>query len=313
MKTPRSASGLQSVLAIVGTAVALGALLADSSVSRSKTATEGEIQRGERVYARHCVTCHGAGGKGDGIAGANLPIRPADLTDGRVMNPLPDHFLATIIGEGGQAVGLSPLMPGWKPFLSISEIHDVIAYLRTLAQPPFRPRDVLPVPTRRQGPEQPIFFSHVIHAGSFGIHCQYCHAGARRGRAAGIPSVERCMGCHKIVAARGNPEAQKLQGYWRRKEPIPWVRVFKLPEFVDFPHKSHIRADIRCQTCHGRVEALERVHAETGRSLVNDLRNLVGLDGPPPRLTMGWCVDCHSSMNATRKTNAPLDCMACHH
>jgi len=229
------------------------------------------------------------------------------------MNPLPDHFLARIIGEGGQAVGLSPLMPGWKPFLSSAEIDHVIAYIRTLAQPPFTPQEVLPVPRKPEGPVQPIFFSHVIHAGSFKIDCQYCHSSARRGPTAGIPSVETCMGCHKIIAAEGNPEVQKLRGYWQRKEPINWVRIFKLPEYVYFPHKNHLRANIQCQACHGRIEAMERVHAQTGPSIMNDLLTLLGVSPPPPKLTMGWCIECHAVMNATQKTNAPLDCMACHH
>jgi hypothetical protein len=242
-----------------------------------------------------------------------MPIKPADLTDGRVMNLVPDHVLIKIIGEGGQAVGLSPLMPGWKPFLTSREIQDLVTYIRALATPAFTPEQALPVPTVRQGPEQPIFFSHRIHSGSFRIDCQYCHAGARRSSAAGIPSVERCMGCHKIVAAQGNPEVQKLHGYYQRTEAIPWVRIFKLPEYVYFPHKNHVRAGIQCQTCHGRIEAMERVYAETGQSFVNDLRNLVGLAGPAPVLTMGWCINCHRTMNATQKTKAPLDCATCHH
>lgn len=301
------------VVALIVVGAAPGAGLAFSLAASSKTPNAAAVQRGAEVYARYCASCHGAGGKGDGAAGAALPIKPSDLTDGRVMNPLPDHFLATIIAEGGQAVGLSPLMPGWKAFLSAPQIQDVLAYIRTLAQPPFDPKEALPVPRKREGPEQPIFFSHLIHAGSFRIDCQYCHSNARRGPAAGIPSVERCMGCHKIIAAEGNPEVKKLHAYWERKEPIPWVRVFKVPEYVIFPHKNHIQAGLPCQACHGRIEAMERVHAETGQSLVNDLWNLAGFGGPPPALTMGWCVECHATLNATLKTNAPLECMACHH
>lgn len=303
----------QLVVALIVVGAALGAWLVLSLAAPSKIGDAAAVKRGQQVYAQYCASCHGAGGKGDGAAGAGLPIKPSDLADGRVMNPLPDHFLATIIGEGGQAVGLSPLMPGWKAFLSATQIQDVVAYIRTLAAPPFAPKKVLPVSKTRQGPEQPIFFSHVIHAGSFKIDCQYCHSNARRGTAAGIPSVERCMGCHKIIAADGNPEVKKLHAYWERKEPIPWVRVFKLPEYVIFPHKNHIQAGLPCQTCHGRIEAMERVHAETGQSLVNDLRNLVGLGGPPPKLTMGWCVECHAKLNETRNTRAPLDCFVCHH
>ncbi len=288
-------------------------LLTAASTSNSTTRIDLSVERGQRVYLTQCAACHGPAGKGDGSAAPHMPVAPSDLTDGRTLNPWPDHFLAKIIGEGGGAVGLSPLMPGWKPFLSSREIQDVIAYIRGLAEPPFNPEETLPVPTIRNGPEQPIFFSHAIHAGSFKIDCQYCHASARRSSTAGIPSVQQCMGCHRIVAARGNPEVQKLHGYFERKESIPWVRIFKLPEYVSFPHKAHVRANVRCQTCHGRIEALERVYAETGQSLANDLLNLIGMRPTPRKLTMGWCVECHRTMNEVRRTSAPLDCIACHH
>ncbi|MGH7300816.1 MAG: cytochrome c3 family protein [Candidatus Rokuibacteriota bacterium] len=295
------------------------------------------LGRGKQTFGVYCANCHGPEGKGDGIAGQNLPIVPQDLTEGRILNALPDHFLFSIIAHGGQEVGLSPLMPSFKPFLSDIQINEVIAYVRTLAEPAFDPAKVLPVATERQGPVQPIFFSHVIHAGSYQIACQYCHAGARRSSAAGLPSVERCMGCHKIVAAEGNPEVQKLHGYWERKEPIPWVRIFKIPEHAQFPHKPHVQAGVQCQTCHGRIEAMERVHAETGPSIINDLKNLALLPAPPPKLTMGWCVECHRTVNVkgvqavqtvadapipsvhaapgseSARRDAPLECVTCHH
>jgi len=156
------------------------------------------------------------------------------------------------------------------------------------------------------GPAQPVAFSHKIHVQDYRIDCQYCHSEARRSEYAGIPSVSRCMGCHKITAA-DRPEIKKLHEYFKDQKPIPWVRIFKLPEFVHFPHKPHVRANIQCQTCHGRIEAMERVQAETGRSLVNDLANLAGLAGPSPKLTMGWCLECHT------QRKGPLDCMVCHH
>jgi mono/diheme cytochrome c family protein len=299
--------------------------------------SDPRIQRGQQVFAQYCATCHGAEGKGDGISAQNLPIKPQNLTEGRILNPLPDSFLFGIVAHGAQTVGLSPLMPAFKPHLSDTQINEVIAYVRTLAQPAFDPKAVLPIPAKREGPVQPIFFSHVIHAGSMQISCQYCHVNARRSSAAGIPSVERCMGCHKIIAAQGNPEVQKLHDYWERKEPIPWVRVFKVPEFVYYPHKPHIQAGMQCQTCHGRIEAMERVAAKTGQNLPNDLLNLTGMSVPPTPLTMGWCVECHRSVNVdgvravqnvaslpvpsvavppgseAHKRNAPLECVTCHH
>ena len=295
------------------------------------------IQRGQAIYQQYCSTCHGAQGKGDGISAANLPIKPQNLTEGLILNPLPDSFLHKLISKGGQEVGLSPLMPGFTPYISDGQIDEVIAYVRTLAQPAFDPKHVLPIPAKREGPVQPIFFSHVIHAGSMQIGCQYCHSNARRSTTAGVPSVERCMGCHKIVANTGNPQVDKLKGYWERQQPIPWVRIFKIPEYAEFPHKPHIASGLQCQTCHGRIEAMEQVAAVTGQSIVNDLQNLAGIPNTPPKLTMGWCVECHRTVNEKgiagvqnmadvpkpsvaippgsehKPRNAPLECVTCHH
>ena len=159
---------------------------------------------------------------------------------------------------------------------------------------------------------QPIAFPHIVHVQTYKIDCQYCHADARRSEYAGLPSVDRCMGCHKITAA-DKPEIKKLAEYASKREPIPWARVYKLPEFTYFPHKAHIRAELACQTCHGPVEAMTTVAANTGPTLTNDLLNLAGLRPAPPPLSMGWCVDCHRQQNATRGTQAPLDCVMCHH
>jgi mono/diheme cytochrome c family protein len=350
MRTPRSAVvGSAAIVAVlIGILIGFPFSTAKSATppgaAHQAAAGHGEegidpriLERGKQTFAQYCATCHGAEGKGDGVAGQNLPIAPQNLTDGRVLNALPDHFLRRVVADGAQSVGLSPLMPSFTPFLSEMQIDEVIAYVRTLASPPYDPKNVLPIATTRQGPVQPIFFSHVIHAGSYQIACQYCHAGARRSSAAGLPSVERCMGCHKIVAAEGNPEVTKLHGYWNRREPIPWVRIFKIPEHAQFTHKPHVRAGVQCQTCHGRIEAMERVHAETGQNIVNDLKNLALIPTAPTKLTMGWCVECHRTVNVkgvqgvqtaadapipsvrqvpgseSERRNAPLECVTCHH
>ena len=107
-----------------------------------------------------------------------------------------------------------------------------------------------------------------MHVQTYKIDCQYCHADARRSEYAGLPSVTRCMGCHKITAA-DKPEIKKLAEYAAKNEPIPWVRVFKVPEFTYFPHKAHVRARWRCQTCHGPVETMTTVERRrTGPQLV---------------------------------------------
>lgn len=123
------------------------------------------------------------------------------------------------------------------------------------------------------GPEQPIPFNHRFHVREIGMQCAYCHGGVESAAIAPIPPVELCMGCHRIVGAQLEP-VQELRGYWDRGEPIPWERVYKLPDFVQFPHEAHIRNDLDCAECHGPVEDMDRVSKATS-------------------LSMGWCLECH--------------------
>jgi mono/diheme cytochrome c family protein len=272
-----------------------------------------EIVSGRQLYVTHCAVCHGDGGRGDGASAAGLATKPADLTDGRLMNGLPDAFLVNIILRGGPAEGLSPTMPPFGTYLGEGHARDIAVYLRTLATPAFSQEAAPRLVEVPGAPRQPIFFSHLIHAGSFKIDCHYCHADARRSEYAGLPSVERCLGCHKVIGAQDNPEIAKIRGFAERGQPIPWVRIFKVPEFTHFPHKPHIRAALPCQGCHGPIEQMRVVGARTGPRLLDDLTRLVGLKPAPPPLSMGWCVECHRTQNATRGTQAPLDCVACHH
>jgi len=290
----------------------IGAAVAATRVAAARDA-ERDVTAGRELYARQCAVCHGDGGRGDGPSAAGFGTKPADLTDGRLMNGLPDEFLASVIVNGGPAVGLAPTMPGFRGHLGDDQVRQVIAYVRSLARPPFRPEQAASLVIVPGAPKQPIFFNHVIHASSFRIECQYCHADARRSEYAGLPSVERCMGCHKIIGAQDNPEIRKIHEYAARREAIPWVRVYKLPEFTHFPHKPHLRAGLACQGCHGPVERMPVVGAQTGPRLADDLLRLVGLRLAPPPLSMGWCIDCHREQNATRGTRAPLDCVTCHH
>jgi len=268
---------------------------------------------GEKLYRQYCAVCHGDTAKGDGPSAAAFATKPADLTNGTLMNPLPNEFLVNVVRHGGPAEGLSPGMPPFDRYLGDQQIRTLVAYLRSLAQPAYRPGSATTVVTVRGAPRQPVFFSHLIHAGSFRIPCQYCHADARRSEYAGLPSLERCLGCHKIIGATDNPEIAKIHQYRQRAEPIPWVRVFKLPEYVHFPHKPHVRAGVECQRCHGAVERMRVVGVDDGWSLSNDLVNLLGLRPRHRPLTMGWCIECHRTENRTRQTQAPLECVICHH
>ncbi len=148
-------------------------------------------------------------------------------------------------------------------------------------------------------PEQPIAFSHKIHAGENEIPCMYCHTQARRSISAGVPSVSKCVGCHTDVATE-RPQIRKLMSYWENKEPIPWIKVHDLPDFVHFTHKRHVLADIECQTCHGPVETMDRISV-TSRALDGSFQ----LDQP---WEMGLCLNCHKQNQVDNGT----DCWTCH-
>jgi hypothetical protein len=187
-------------------------------------------------------------------------------------------------------------------------------------------------------PEQPIEFSHRLHAGEMEIECQYCHFGARQSRHAGVPPASVCMNCHRTVtagldavlaererAAAEERDPERIVSDELRKlyaalaldddlqpipgqEPIPieWVRVHNLPDFVYFDHRVHVARDIACETCHGPVQAMDRMRQESD-------------------LSMGWCLDCHRTNAAVPAAGSGLasgdervadhvstNCVTCH-
>lgn len=139
-------------------------------------------------------------------------------------------------------------------------------------------------------PDQPIDYSHKIHVGAE-IQCLYCHPGAQRTSTAGIPTAQKCMGCHAVVEA-DDPEVQEIADYAAQVEPIPWVRVNLQPDFVFFSHQPHLSAGLNCETCHGNVAEMTVAR-------------------PVVRMDMGWCLNCH--LDQPEEDVARLaDCVACH-
>jgi mono/diheme cytochrome c family protein len=100
---------------------------------------KGDPKAGKAKYDANCIGCHGATGKGDGAAAAALNPKPQDHTDGKVMNALSDKYLFDIIKDGGAAMKKAPFMPASNKKLSDQEIWDVVAYIRSLANPPYKP------------------------------------------------------------------------------------------------------------------------------------------------------------------------------
>lgn len=135
-------------------------------------------------------------------------------------------------------------------------------------------------------PDQPIPFSHRLHAGDNKIPCLYCHANAEKGRHATVPSMNVCMNCHAVVAT-DRPAIQQLKGAYDSGKVMEWVRVHDLPDYVYFNHRAHVAKGVECQTCHGAVENMERVEQMK-------------------TLKMGWCVECH------RQKEVSTECSTCH-
>jgi hypothetical protein len=121
--------------------------------------------------------------------------------------------------------------------------------------------------------DQPVEFDHRHHNRDDGIDCVYCHNTVRRAATAGIPSTEKCMGCHDQIWGR-SPMLDVVRRSYFSGAPIPWNRVHQLPGYVYFNHSIHVAKGFGCATCHGRVDRMAGVFQVA-------------------TLTMGWCLDCH--------------------
>ncbi|MBN1299652.1 MAG: cytochrome c3 family protein [Melioribacteraceae bacterium] len=146
-------------------------------------------------------------------------------------------------------------------------------------------------------PEQPIKYSHKLHAGDLAIDCQYCHVGVTKGRHALVPSVNICMNCH-TVARKDKPEIVKLTQYYEEGKPLPWKRIHKIPEYAYFNHSVHVNVGIDCESCHGNLREME---------VVEQIKPF----------TMTACLDCHrdpqKEIPYLEKVNkGPENCAACH-
>jgi menaquinone reductase, multiheme cytochrome c subunit len=122
-------------------------------------------------------------------------------------------------------------------------------------------------------PEQPVPYSHKLHAGDMGIDCRYCHIDVETTAKANISPTATCMNCHTTVKTESEKLALVRQSALTG-EPIEWVRVHDLPDFVYFNHAGHIQSGVGCVSCHGRVDRMEVVRQDK-------------------KLTMGWCLECH--------------------
>jgi Zn ribbon nucleic-acid-binding protein len=134
-------------------------------------------------------------------------------------------------------------------------------------------------------PVQPIPFSHKTHA-ALSLKCSDCHAMPDPGEVITIPAASKCMACHRTIKA-DSPAIKELQAFAEQKRSIPWARVYEIPSWVYFSHKTHLDSGAKCEGCHGQVAERDRLWREAD-------------------LSMRGCMDCHRSHKAT------LDCAGCH-
>jgi hypothetical protein len=141
-------------------------------------------------------------------------------------------------------------------------------------------------PSEHTPPEQPIPYSHKLHL-SIGLQCSTCHINSAPGNLMTFPATSTCMSCH-VSVAKNTPAIQKLASYAKSDQPIPWVRVYKVLPGVNWSHRKHLDAGMKCQMCHGQVAQMERMSEATSLT------------------AMGVCLKCHM------EHGAPTVCSACH-
>jgi hypothetical protein len=139
---------------------------------------------------------------------------------------------------------------------------------------------------------QPIEFDHRHHVRDDGIDCVYCHSTVETEASAGLPSTERCMGCHGQVWP-DSPETAPLRASWENRTPIRWKRINAVPDHVYFHHGVHIQAGIGCEQCHGDIKNMARVQR------VHDL-------------SMSFCINCHRNVQNSRAITHLTTCTTCH-
>ena len=149
-------------------------------------------------------------------------------------------------------------------------------------------------------PNQPVDYSHKLHAGDMGIDCRYCHVNVEKSQHATVPPTQTCMNCHWKVKT-DSVKLLPVRESFATGQPIPWVKVHKLPDYVYFDHSAHVNVGVGCSSCHGRVDQMPKVTQVQP-------------------LSMGWCLDCHrqpgghireagvpvTDMNWKPKTDAPV-------
>ncbi len=122
-------------------------------------------------------------------------------------------------------------------------------------------------------PVQPVPFDHSLHAGQLGLDCRYCHASVEKSGTSGIPAAQTCMNCHSTIKTQ-SPLLEVVCQSYQTGDPVPWVKIHAVPDYVYFNHSVHVKRGVSCVECHGKVNEMQVVRQDQPQS-------------------MSWCLDCH--------------------
>src|SRR5262245_55387209 len=113
----------------------------------------------------------------------------------------------------------------------------------------------------RPAPQQPVAYSHKVHAGTLKLKCNMCHPNRDPGETMGITAASVCMQCHSAVKTE-SPEVQKLTEFAKANREIKWARVYQIPSYVFFSHRAHLEAGNTCAECHGSIAERDQLYRE---------------------------------------------------
>jgi len=122
-------------------------------------------------------------------------------------------------------------------------------------------------------PQQPVPYSHALHAGKLGMDCRYCHNTVEKAAFAAVPATQTCMNCHSSIKT-DSAKLKPIRDSWITGQPVKWTKVHDLPDYVFFNHSAHVNKGVGCVSCHGRIDQMDTVY-----------------QAKP--LSMSWCLECH--------------------
>jgi len=135
-------------------------------------------------------------------------------------------------------------------------------------------------------PVQPVPYSHALHVGQLGLDCRYCHSNVEKSGFANLPTAQTCMNCHSAIK-KDSPALAVVRKSYETGEPVPWVQIHSVPDYVYFNHSVHVNRGVSCVECHGKINEMEVVsHAQS--------------------LSMGFCLDCHRDPASRVRENADI-------